>query len=220
MALTIHRAELLLPGAGRAPLPGGAVLVDGRSVEAVGPYEELAAARPAARVRRWPGVLTPGLCNPYGPELLERAYHPDPREAGELGTEPLTGTALAALEMTGSRWGASARRGVRRMLAHGTVAVAGTFRRATVADAVARSGLGIEERFDDPPGPPTLDPLAGGRPVEEAFQLPPLGFEGQRADFAVFDVPADGDPYAALARAGAASCVATVLDGRLVHRRA
>lgn len=218
MALTIHRAQLLLPGAGRAPVPDGAVLVAGDAIEAVGPYEELAAMSPAARVRRWPGVLTPGLRNVYGPELLECAYHPDPREADELGTEPLTGAELAALEMTEARWGASARRGVRRMLAHGTVAVAGTLRRETVMDAVSRSGLGREERFTDPPGPVGLDPLAG-RPAEEAFVLPPLGFEGRQADFAVFAVPVDGDPYAALARAGAASCVATVLDGRLVHRR-
>ncbi|MEV0780339.1 imidazolonepropionase-like domain-containing protein [Streptomyces sp. NPDC050433] len=222
MPLTIHRADLLLPGAGRAPLPGGAVLVAGDAIGAVGPYEELAAAHPAARVRQWPGVLTPGLCNPYGPELLERAYHPDPREADELGTEPLTGAALAALEMTETRWGASARRGVRRLLAHGTVAVAGPLRREAVADAVARSSLCRRERFGDPPGPPTLDPLAGGRPVEEAFVPPTLDFAGRQADFAVFavDGPADGDPYAALARAGAVSCVATVLGGRLVHRRA
>lgn len=219
MALTIHRADLLLPGAGRAPLPGGAVLVAGDSIEAVGPYEELAAAHPAARVRRWPGVLTPGLRNPYGPELLERAYHPDPREADELGTRPLTGAALAALEMTESRWGASARRGVRAMLAHGTVAVAGPLRRATVADAVARSGLGIEPRATAPPGPPTLDVFAA-LPPEEAFALPPLDFEGRQADFAVFDVPAATAPYTALTQAGAASCVATILDGRLVHRRA
>ncbi|MEU0528682.1 imidazolonepropionase-like domain-containing protein [Streptomyces niveus] len=219
--MTIHRADLLLPGAGRAPVPDGAVLVAGDSIEAVGDYEELAAARPAARVRRWPGVLTPGLCNPYGPELLEQAYHPDPREAAELGTEPLTGDALAALEMTDARWGASARRGVRRMLAHGTVAIAGTLRRDTVADAVARSGLGVEPRPTDPPGPPTLDPLAG-RPPEEAFVLPPLGFEGRQADFAVFavEVPPGGDPYAALSRTGASTCQATILAGRLVHRRA
>ncbi|WP_405621734.1 hypothetical protein [Streptomyces sp. NBC_01508] len=219
--MTIHRADLLLPGAGRAPVPGGAVLVVGDAIEAVGPYEELAHARPAARVRRWRGVLTPGLRNEYGPELLERAYHPDPREAGELGTEPLTGAALAALEMTETRWGASARRGVRRMLAHGTVAVAGTLRRHAVVDAVARSGLGVDERYAEPPGPPTLDPLTG-RPAEDAFVLPLLGFEGRQADFAVFgvDVLGDDDPYAALARAGATSCVATVLDGRLVHRRA
>ncbi|MFC8076014.1 hypothetical protein ACFUN8_10805 [Streptomyces sp. NPDC057307] len=217
--MTIHRADLLLPGAGRAPVPGGAVLVAGDAIEAVGPYEELAAAHPAARVRRWPGVLTPGLCNSYGPELLERTYHPDPREADELGTEPLTGAALAALEMTDTRWGASARRGVRRMLAHGTVAIAGPLRRATVADAVTRSGLAVERRLTEPPGPPDLDPLAG-RPAEEAFVLPPLGFEGRQADFAVFAVPPTDDPYTALTRAGATSCVATVLDGRLVHRRA
>jgi cytosine/adenosine deaminase-related metal-dependent hydrolase len=43
--------------------------------------------------------------------------------------------------------------------------------------------------------------------------------EGGRADLAVFDVPADGDPYAALVEHGAGRCVATVLGGRLVHRR-
>ncbi|MFI5758291.1 imidazolonepropionase-like domain-containing protein [Streptomyces sp. NPDC051569] len=217
--LTIHRADVLLPGRGDEPVPGGAVLVDGRALAALGPYEELAAAHPAARVRRWPGVLTPGLCNPYGPELLEAAYHPDPREAAELGTEPLTGEALAALEMTDARWGASARRGTKRMLAHGTVAVAGDLWRDAVRDAVARAGLSSEERFTDPPGPPSFDPFAG-RPAEEAFLLPLRSGAGADADFAVFAIPADGDPYAALAEHGAGSCVATVLGGRLVHRRA
>lgn len=48
---------------------------------------------------------------------------------------------------------------------------------------------------------------------------------GARADLAVFDVPvespgADGrDPYAALVDHGEGSCVATVLGGRIVHRR-
>ncbi|MDX3851153.1 imidazolonepropionase-like domain-containing protein [Streptomyces sp. AK02-01A] len=217
--LTIHRAGLLLPGAGREPVPGGAVLVEGRTVAAVGPYEKLAALSPAARVRSWPGIITPGLCNPYGPELLERAYHPDPREAGALGTEPLTGEALAALEMTDTRWGASARRGLQRMLAHGTVAVAGDLRRDTVLDAVARVGLSVEERRTDPPGRPTLDPFAG-RPPEEAFHGAVLAGQGLDADFAVFAVEPAGDPYAALAGRGAGGCVATVLGGRLVHRRA
>jgi hypothetical protein len=217
--LTIHRADLLLPGADGEPVPGGAVLVEGAALAAVGPYERLAAAHPGARVRRWPGIITPGLCNPYGPELLERAYHPDPREADTLGTEPLTGEALDALGMTDARWGASARRGVRRMLAHGTVAVAGDLWRDTVVDAVQRSGLGTEQRFTDPPGPATLDPFEG-RPVAEAFLLPLVGDSGLYADFAVFAVPVDGDPYAALTGHGAGSCVATVLGGRLVHRRA
>ncbi|WP_428837881.1 imidazolonepropionase-like domain-containing protein, partial [Streptomyces thermocarboxydus] len=86
--LTLHVAEAS---------PETAVLVDGAQLAAVGPYEELAAAHPDARVRRWPGILTPGLLNPYGPELLEQAYHPDPREADRLGTEPLFGLRARAL---------------------------------------------------------------------------------------------------------------------------
>lgn len=214
--LTIHTADLVVTGDRRPSLPGGAVLVDGRRCAAVGPYGELAAAFPGARVRRWPGLLTPGLVNPYGPELLERAYHPDPREAAELGTSPVVGEALAGLAMTDARWGASARRGVQRMLAHGVVAVAGALSRTSAEDAVHRVGMRIEERSGQPPGTPSLDPLA-------AAMVPPLPFArhhqayatGLDATFAVFDVP-DED---ALARRGAGSCVATVLKGRLVHRR-
>jgi cytosine/adenosine deaminase-related metal-dependent hydrolase len=213
--LTVHAADLLVFGDGRRPpVPGGAVLVDGREIEAVGPYEELAAAHPTARVRRWPGLLTPGLLNPYGPELLERAYHPDPREADELGTEPLTGEALAQLAMTDARWGASARRGVQRMLAHGTVAVAGDLWRPAVRDAVHRAGLTVEERFEDPPGTPGLDPLAG-RSLADAIGMPLLPRPGLDATFAVFDVP--NEP--ALAERGAVTCVATVVSGRLLYRR-
>ncbi|MFB9462894.1 hypothetical protein [Streptomyces cinereospinus] len=214
--LTIHAADLLVPGDRRPPVPGGAVLVDGRGCAAVGTYEELAAARPTARVRRWPGLITPGLLNPYGPELLERAYHPDPREAEELGTEPITGAGLAALGMTDSRWGASARRGVQRLLAHGAVAVAGGLWRPAVVDAVHRAGLGVEERFAVPPGRPTLDALAG-RSLADALlrPFPPAGGAGLDATFAVFDAP-DED---ALAERGAGTCVATVLAGRLVYRR-
>jgi hypothetical protein len=213
--LTIHAADLLVPGHPNWPsVPGGAVLVKGREIEAVGTCEELTAAHPNARVRRWPGLLTPGLLNPYGPELLEQAYHPDPREADELGTEPLTGEALAALGMTDARWGASARRGVQRMLAHGTVAVAGDLWRPAVRDAVDRTGMTTEERFEDPPGPPSLDPLAG-RSLAEAILVPLARHAGMNTSFAVFDVP-DED---ALAERGAATCVATVIEGRLLYRR-
>ncbi|WP_329338190.1 hypothetical protein OG252_22400 [Streptomyces sp. NBC_01352] len=214
--LTVHAADLLITGDRRPPVPGGAVLVEGREIAAVGRYEELVAAHPTARVRRWPGLLTPGLVNVHGPELLERAYHPDPREADELGTEPIAGAALAALAMTDARWGASARRGVQRMLAHGTVAVAGSLWRPGAVDAVYRAGLTVEERFEDPPGPPTLDPLAG-RSLAEAILLPfpPDGVRGIDATFAVFDVSDE----AVLAERGAVSCVATVVKGRLVYRR-
>ncbi|MFE8942439.1 hypothetical protein [Streptomyces sp. NPDC007856] len=197
--LTLHFAERS---------PEAAVLVDGASVAAVGPYEELAAAAPRARVRRWPGILTPGLLNPYGPELLETTYHPDPREADILGTEPIGGArAREIFRGDPARLGASARRGVQRMLAHGTVAVAGELRSRAAVDAVRRAGLAVGQRPDRLPGPPALSPTP-------LILLPRL-VPGGPARFAVFDV-AD---RAELVRRGAGTCVATVIGGRLVYRR-
>ncbi|WP_329401210.1 imidazolonepropionase-like domain-containing protein [Streptomyces melanogenes] len=171
-----------------APAAGDAVVVEGSLVAAIGPYEELAAAYPAARVRRWPGVLLPGLVNPYGPELLEQTYHPDPREADELGVDPIP------LFFTDEvRLGASARRGVQRMLACGVVAVSGELRVRAVAEAVRRSGMAVIPRASLPSGTPSL--AAGA-------SLPPLRV-GDGARFAVFE---------------GAGCVATVLGGRLVYR--
>ncbi|MFJ9869350.1 imidazolonepropionase-like domain-containing protein [Streptomyces sp. NPDC101165] len=196
--LTLHVAE---------QSPETAVVVDGASVAAVGPYQELAAAHPRARVRRWPGILTPGLLNPYGPELLEATYHPDPREADALGTEPIGGErAREILRTDPVRLGASARRGVQRMLAHGTVAVAGELRSRAVVDAVRRAGLALGQRPDRLPGPPALSPTP-------LILLPRL-VPGGPARFAVFDV-AD---RAELVRRGAGTCVATVIGGRLVYR--
>ncbi|MET7286266.1 hypothetical protein [Streptomyces sp. NPDC005573] len=196
--LTLHVAERS---------PETAVLVDGAFIAAVGPYEELAAAEPRARVRRWPGILTPGLLNPYGPELLEATYHPDPREADVLGTEPIGGARAQALfRREPARLGASARRGVQRMLAHGTVAVAGELRSPAVADAVRRAGLVVAQRPDRLPGPAALSPTP--------LILLPQPAPGAPARFAVFDV-AD---RAELVRRGASTCVATVIAGRLVFR--
>ncbi|WP_431988023.1 hypothetical protein [Streptomyces parvulus] len=200
MPTTIHVAEAS---------PEAAVLVDGAHLAVVGPYEELAAAHPGARLRRWPGILTPGLLNPYGPELLEQAYHPDPREADRLGTEPLFGErARALLDSSPSARGASARRGVQRMLAHGTVAVAGELRGRGALDAVRRAGLALAGRPATLPGPAAFSPVP-------LVLLPALA-AGKPARFAVFDVP----DRAALVREGASACVATVVGGRLVHRRA
>ncbi|KPC62110.1 hypothetical protein [Streptomyces chattanoogensis] len=163
--LTLHRVRgvrLVHDGALDA---GHAVVVEGSRFAAIGPYGELVAEYgDRARVREWDGVLTPGRYEPDGAAYLEAAYHPDPREAAGLGTEPLTGDALAALEMTEARWGASARRGLQRLLATGTTALTGPFTRPAVRTAVARSGLRAM------PGP---QPRA----------LVPTGV----ADFAVFD---------------------------------
>ncbi|MEV7582177.1 imidazolonepropionase-like domain-containing protein [Streptomyces erythrochromogenes] len=212
--LTLHAAELLVTGPGSAPLEGGAVLVEGDRIARVGPYEDLAAGHSHARVRRWPGVLTPGLLVRGADELLERTYYPDdPYEVTELGADPISGAeALVALKLTESRWGHSARRGTQRLLARGVVAVCGRFTVAAVRTAVSRSGLTIL-----PPAPyegrPDLDPFAGREAAAEAFHgvLEP----GAAARFAVFAV-ADG---AELLTRGATTCVATVIGGRLLHRR-
>ncbi|MFE7098591.1 imidazolonepropionase-like domain-containing protein [Streptomyces erythrochromogenes] len=212
--LTLHAAELLVTGAGSAPLAGGAVLVEGDRIARLGPYEDLAAAHSHARVRRWPGALTPGLLVRGADELLERTYYPDdPYEVTELGADPITGReALDALQLTESRWGHSARRGTQRLLARGVVAVCGRFTVPAVRTAVSRSGLTIL-----PPTPcegrPALDPFAGREAAAEAFHgvLEP----GAAARFAVFAVADEAE----LLTRGATTCVATVIGGRLLHRR-
>ncbi|MEU9079120.1 hypothetical protein [Kitasatospora sp. NPDC048538] len=217
--LTLHRAALVLPDPADPTAPSladGAVLVRGERVEAVGAYAGLAAAHPGARVRDWgAAVLTPGLRNPYGHRLLERDYHPDPREG--IGVEPLVdglvdagdagaGGAAGALGGAGgagasgasgddARCGASARRGLQRMLGFGVTAVAGPFERSSVRTAVARSGLvalpgdpatGADADRGAAPG------AAGGRLLDPLAVLPLSRAVhgrvtvGGRADFAVF----------------------------------
>ncbi|MEU9092599.1 hypothetical protein [Streptomyces sp. NPDC048428] len=211
--LTIHAAALLLPGGGRAPVPGGAVAVQDAVTVAFGPYGELAAAHPAARVRRWPGVLTPGLLQRDAVRLLEESYFPDPREADALGTEPLTGEALDALGPDDTRRAGSVRRGLHRMLRHGTTAAtAAPTAPPALITAMRRSGLLVIGASAHPGGASRLDPLAGAVAVADAIAAPLT--VGGRGDLAAFDVP-DED---ALLAAGGASCVATVAAGRLVYR--
>jgi cytosine/adenosine deaminase-related metal-dependent hydrolase len=219
--LTLHTAGLLLPAGGRPAVPGGAVLVEDRAIAAIGRYEELAAAHPAARARRWRGVLTPGLRQWHGTWLLTRLYHPDPREADVLGDAPLSGPEFDALPMDAARMAGSVRRGVQRMLRHGTTAVAIRQDDPVVRGAVARSGLVVVSSARAPGilvYGPDLDPIVEGRDLEGAVHAPLA--VGARADLAVFDVPVDGDPAATLAAHGAGTCVATVLGGRLMYRRA
>ncbi|MEU2156756.1 hypothetical protein ABZ532_17365 [Streptomyces sp. NPDC019396] len=219
--MTIHVADRVF-GATGGQEPVVAVVVDGGLIAAVGTSARVTAAYPGARVRRWPGLLLPGLLNADGVALLEAAYHPDPREADALGTEPLTGGDLAGLALDDVRRGGSARRGLQRMLAHGTTAVAGPFTLPEVRSAVARSGLrvrapgrGREPSAEGPLPAPSLDPFAA-RPLNAVLdgELTP----GAPADFAVFDVPVDELPARALRVHGAGTCVATVLGGRLVYR--
>lgn len=213
--LTIHAAPLVLP-VGAAAVADGAVAVDGERIAALGPYEEVVAAYPAARVRRWPGLLTPGLRQDRALELLTRCYHPDPRESDELGGLPLWGEEferLAAAMDTARRAG-SVRRGLQRMLRHGTTHLAGPLDAEDPAlrTAVSRSGLVRVPPSPVRSGPPDLDPFAAGGDLARTAGAPLT--VGGRADLAVFDVPDE----TALRAGGARACVATVLAGRLVHR--
>ena len=63
---------------------------------------------------------------------------------------------------------------------------------------------------------------AATRGGASALGLPDAGIlrAGCRADFAVFDVPTDGDPYEALVAHGGGRCVATVIGGRPVSEPA
>ncbi|NEB97475.1 imidazolonepropionase-like domain-containing protein [Streptomyces anulatus] len=214
--LTIHAAPLVLP-VGAAAVVDGAVAVDGDRIAALGPYEEVAAAHPAARVRRWPGLLTPGLRQDRALELLTRCYHPDPRESDELGELPLWGEEFERLAATmdPARRSGSVRRGLQRMLRHGTTHLAGPLDTEDPAlrTAVARSGLVVRDLPSSArSGPPDLDPFAAGGDLARTAGAPLT--VGGRADLAVFDVPDE----TALRAGGARACVATVLAGRLVHR--
>ncbi|MEV7314011.1 hypothetical protein AB0N56_13850 [Streptomyces microflavus] len=213
--LTVHAAPLVLP-VGAAAVVEGAVAVDGDRIAAIGPYGEVVAAHPTARVRRWPGLLTPGLRQDRARELLTRCYHPDPREAGELGKLPLWGEEferLAATMDTARRAG-SVRRGLQRMLRYGTTHVVGPSGadEPALRTALSRSGLVQVPAAGGPAAPPDLDPFASGGDLA-ATAHGPLAVGG-RADFAAFDVADE----AALRAGGARTCVATVLAGRLVHR--
>ncbi|WP_327374782.1 hypothetical protein OG393_12835 [Streptomyces sp. NBC_01216] len=214
--LTIHAADLVLPAGEDSPVAGGAVVVRGAEIAAIGPYEVVVAAHPGARVRRWPGVLTPGLRQWHAHWLLTRVYHPDPREVGELGTAPLTGPAFEALAPDAARMAGSVRRGIQRMLAHGTTHV-GLGARPEIRQAVARAGLrevANAPRLAPPVRDgPHLDPFVEGHDLAGTAHGPLT--VGGPADLAVFDA----DDATDLAGRGAGSCLATVLGGRLVFRR-
>ncbi|WP_035846540.1 imidazolonepropionase-like domain-containing protein [Kitasatospora azatica] len=158
--LTLHRAG------------DAAVLVRDDRIAGLGPYQELAAAHPDARVREWPGArITAGRVEPDAVWLLEHRYHPDPRE--ELGTEPVA-LPDGLDEGHYGGLGGSARRGLQRLLAGGTTALVGPFEQPAVRAAVRRSGLRV------------VDSTAHG---SAAFECVPA--IGERADFAVFDAVED-----------------------------
>ncbi|WTW96773.1 amidohydrolase family protein [Streptomycetaceae bacterium NBC_01309] len=139
MPLTIHAAPVVLTMTGEPPLREGAVVVDGDRIAAVAPAAEAADRFPDARVRRWRGVLTPGLVNAHA--------HLQYTDFGHLASSGLPFPEwLAALnrdraDYTEARWQESARRGVHLMLKSGTTAVADIVSNRPALTPVARSGI-------------------------------------------------------------------------------
>ncbi|MGW2171215.1 imidazolonepropionase-like domain-containing protein [Streptomyces sp. NPDC001705] len=76
--LTIHAADQVRVTWDSVPVEDGAVAVEGSRIAAVGPLAELAERFPAARVRRWPGVLGPARVHvgplPDAPTPRERVH--------------------------------------------------------------------------------------------------------------------------------------------------
>lgn len=118
MTATLHAAPVVLTMTG-APLLEGAVLVEGSHVTDIGLRDVLARCHPAARLRQWTGVMTPGLVNAhthleYGQPFADLALGP---RAGWM--ERAEGRAL-----TDAEWQAAARGSAHLLLMSGTTAVA------------------------------------------------------------------------------------------------
>ncbi|MEZ0107172.1 cytosine/adenosine deaminase-related metal-dependent hydrolase [Catenulispora sp. EB89] len=136
--LTLHAAPLVLPMTS-APIADGAIVVDNDRVLAVGTRADLVAAHPEARVRDWPGILTPGLVNSHA--------HTQYYDFADLATsglpfpEWLHQMVERRATFTDAMWQESTRRGLHAYLKTGTTAVADIVTEPVVLSAIARSGI-------------------------------------------------------------------------------
>lgn len=136
MSATLHCAPVVLPVEGE-PIRDGAVLVEGDRVVAVGPRSSVDAN--GARVREWPGVLTPGLVNAH--THLQYTDFGDLATSGMPFFEWIRTLTARRREWTPGQWQESARRGVHEALRTGTTCVADIVTDVAVLPVLARSGL-------------------------------------------------------------------------------
>jgi cytosine/adenosine deaminase-related metal-dependent hydrolase len=136
VSATLHCAPVVLPVEGE-PIRDGAVLVEGDRVVAVGPRSSVDAN--GARVREWPGVLTPGLVNAH--THLQYTDFGDLATSGMPFFEWIRTLTARRREWTPGQWQESARRGVHEALRTGTTCVADIVTDVAVLPVLARSGL-------------------------------------------------------------------------------
>jgi cytosine/adenosine deaminase-related metal-dependent hydrolase len=160
---TVHAADVVITMAGVEPggagtatagatdrlglLRDGAVLVEGDLVVAVGPRAQVLAQARGARVRQWPGVMTPGLVNAhahleYGPSFADLATSGLPFAQW---IAQLTGRRQG---MTDADWQVEARGSAHQLLKSGTTAVADIVTKGpaiTVAGSLGLQGIAYVE---------------------------------------------------------------------------
>lgn len=134
----LHCAPVVLPITA-APVYDGAVAVAGDRIEAVGSRAELVARYPGARVRSWPGVLTPGLVNAHA--HLEYTDFADLASTGLPFAEWIQLLIGRGATLTPAMWMESARRGVHQLLKAGTTCVADVVTIGPGIVAAAATGL-------------------------------------------------------------------------------
>lgn len=139
MTATLHTASVVLTMTGE-PLRDGAVLVEHDRVVDVGPRTEVESRHPGARVREWPGVMTPGLVNAhahleYGPPFADLAT------SGLPFAEWIAQLTARRQGMTEVDWRMSARGSAHQLLKSGTTAVADVVTRGPAIVAAGSVGL-------------------------------------------------------------------------------
>lgn len=134
----LHSADVVLPIVAE-PIRDGAVLVEGDRIADVGTRDALVRRHSAARLRRWPGALTPGLVNAHS--HLQYTGFADLATSGLDFAEWITVMVRRRATVTDQGWVEATRHGVHLMLRSGTTCVADVVTDVAALAPTARSGL-------------------------------------------------------------------------------
>lgn len=134
----LHAAPVLLP-ISSPPIADGAVAIAGDRIADIGPLHELEQRYAGARVRRWSGVLMPGLVNAHA--HIEYSAFADMAEGAKPFAEWIREVTARRAAFTPAMWLESSRRGVHQLLRTGTTCVADIVTHGPALTAVGAAGL-------------------------------------------------------------------------------